>query len=139
MAAMELALSWRPANTITGKPRKEDDPQREPIRQMERQYEWPLSARINRRKPLFLDQLPARQFESPLEALVNSRSQQTLDQMPGQLESPLYALTNQREPQPIQELDHQQFESPLNAVVNQHEDLRRWRSPNRFHPLQNGM
>ena len=129
MAAMQLALAWKPAKTATGKPKKEDEPDRSPIREVERQYESPMYALINRRKPLFIDQLPAKQLESPLEALLNGRPQQTLDQVQDQLESPMSALTNQREALPLEELEHQQFESPLNAYVNQHESLRCWRSP----------
>ena len=129
MAAQTLALTWKFAKYATGKPGKDDGPDRSPIREMERQYKSPLYALVNHRKPVFIDELPARQLESPLDALLNNRQQHTLDQMSGRLKSPLYATTNQREATPLDELAHQQYESPLNAVVNQHCNLRRWRSP----------
>ena len=130
MVTLDHTLTmWTPANTATGKPKKDDDNDRSPLREMERQYESPLYAMVNRRKPLFIDELPARQLESPLEALLNNREPKTLDQATERIESPLYALTNQREAELISELAHRQFESPMSAVVNQHENLRCWRSP----------
>ena len=100
---------------------------RRPSQEMPRQLESPLNALINRREPMYLDEIPAQQLESPLYGYINQREPISLDWVEAdQLEFPLVAQINGRERQPVSCLPPQE-ESPLNALINRHDEPRTWR------------
>jgi hypothetical protein len=95
---------------------------------MERQLESPLNGLINRREPMFLDELADIQLESPLNALINQRAPLTLSAQAAQTrEYLLNAQMNQREQVCMDQLP-QQLEPPINALINGHKQRRFWRT-----------